>query len=102
RSVLPAGNSAAFPSSANVTRGIGGRFYGTVCHIGTAHERSGLDVMKPERARFFAELRELFRRVVAAHRMMIAGRREVLSHREDVDTGLAEIVRHSQDLFLAL
>src|SRR5215212_7628338 len=30
RSVLPVGNSAAFPWSANVTRGIGGRFYGTV------------------------------------------------------------------------
>src|SRR5205085_12413785 len=90
--VRPAAHSAVFDSSAKVTRGIvlSGGLYGTVRHIGTSHERRGFDVMEAESARFLAELRELFRRVVAAHRMMISGRRQVLSHREDVDARLAQ------------
>ena len=54
--------------------------------------------MEAESARILAELRELFRRVVAAHRMMISGRRQVLSHREDVDSSLAQIRRSRDDL----
>src|SRR2546423_362550 len=91
RSVLPAGYSAAFPSSANVTRGIRGRFYGTVCHIGTAHQRGGLDVAEAERARLPAQLRELLGGVVAAHRMMVSGRREVLAEGEDLHAGFAQV-----------
>src|SRR5438552_3035654 len=89
RSVLPAGTSVAFPASANVTRGIGEGFYGTVCHIGTAHQRGGFDVAEAERARLFAQLGELLGGVVATHRMMVAGRREVLAEGEDRDAGSA-------------
>src|SRR5436309_10519028 len=88
RTVFPAGNSADLPSSANVTRGIGRRFYvfdGAVRHIRTAHERRGLDMTEAELFRAPAEVRELIGGVVAPDGMMIAGRRQVLSHRKDLD-----------------
>src|ERR1700694_4983155 len=103
RSVLPAGKSAAFPWSTNVTRGIlSRRFYGTVRHIGTAHQRGRLDVPEPESERCAAEVGELFRSVVAADRMMVAGRGEILPHREDPPAGFAEIARDGEALLLAL
>src|ERR1041385_6652300 len=90
-SVLPGGTSAAFPASANVTRGIGGGFYGTVCHIGTAYQGSGFDVPEAEAARLRAEIGELFGREITPHGMMIAGRREVLPHGEDLHAGLPQV-----------
>src|SRR5947208_10577125 len=93
RSVLPAGYSAAFPASANVTRGIRAGFYGTVRHIGTAHQRCGFDVAEAERPRRSPQLRELRGRVIAAHRMVIARRREVLAEGEDLHAGLAQVAR---------
>src|SRR5437016_12981518 len=102
RRVLPVGNSAAFPWSANVTRGIGGGFYGTVCHIGTAYQRTGLDMLEAERAGLFSEVRELLGSVIAAHGVMVSGRREVLAEGEDRHAGVAQIAGHGEDLHLRL
>src|SRR4051794_34307752 len=97
RSVLPAGNSALFPSSTKITRGIlSGGLYGTMSHVGTPHERRRFDVTESHLQRAPSELRELLRRVVAAHRMIVLARREVLTHGDDVDAVLAQLARHGE------
>src|SRR5437879_5811022 len=95
RSVDPAGNSAAFPSSTKMTRGIGGIVFarssrrggelleGSVGHVGAAHQRSGLDVVKAEGSGFVAEDGELVGGVVAADGVVVAGGREVLAEGDD-------------------
>src|SRR5712691_11785818 len=102
RTVFPAGNSADFPSSANVTRGIDGGFYGTMGHIRTSHERRRFDVPEAELLRAPAELRDLVGRVVAADRVVVAGGGEVLTHREDADAAGAKIGGDLQDLLFSL
>src|SRR5436305_13478204 len=67
-------------------------------HIRTAHERRRFDMLKAELQGLFAELCELLRSVVAAHRMMALRRGEILSHRENVDAGASQIARDVDDL----
>src|SRR5947209_19476008 len=98
RRVFPAGYSAALPSSSNVTRGIGGRFYRAVRHVRTSHQRRRFHVMEPELQRFAAELRELLGRPVFADGVVVAGWGEVLPHGEDVDAGIAEVAGDGKNL----
>ena len=69
-----------------------------VRHVRTAHEGRRLDMLEAEVQRLFAELRELFGRVVAAHGMVALGRGEVLSHRENCDARIAQVTRDGEDL----
>ena len=77
-------------------------FYGTVRHIGTSHQGSRFDMAEAERERFASQLRKLFRRVVAPHRMMALRRGEILAHGEDLDARLAEIAGHAENLLFSL
>src|SRR5713101_6159042 len=77
-------------------------FYGTVRHIGTSYQWRRFDMAEAKRERLAAQLRKLFRRVVAPHRMMTFRRGEILAHGEDLDTGLAEIARHAENLLFSL
>src|SRR5438552_9689858 len=77
-------------------------FYGTVRHIGTSHQGSRFDMAEAERERFASQLRKLFRRVVPPHRMMAFRRGEILTHGEDLDARLSEIVGHAENLFFSL
>src|SRR6266404_54277 len=66
------------------------------------HERSGLDVREPERPRFLADLREFLRRNVALDRQLVHARPQVLTEREDVAAGGAEVTKDGAQLVTAL
>src|SRR5258708_13946011 len=58
--------------------------------------------MEAEIRRLLAEGGEFVRGVVAAYRMVITGRGEILAHGEDIDSGLTQVVGGGQDLLLGL
>ena len=58
--------------------------------------------MKPHRLYLCAEGCELLGGVVAAHRMMVAGRSEVLAEGNDVDAGIAEVASDGEHFILRL
>src|ERR687894_630811 len=79
--------------------GVGGLLVGVV---GAAHQRPALDVLEAQSDAVLFQFRELFGRVVAAHRQVVLRRPEVLADGQDVHLVLAQVAHGVVELLLYL